>query len=399
MSRFGIICAGLMLSLAAVAFCGLSDADEAGDTLGKKAASADAQEAKPEAPKPPVFPEDGTPEQYLAFMDAVKKYRPAVKSWSEAREAMKPFHEDAVKAADKVMAAEGVSDEIYEKAVLGKVAALTALAQDDFAASEALLAMPEEVRKSGREALATKLDEDMLLMQLHIAAVQGKEPLLKILDKVDAMLERKGTKLDITDMMVMSRAGMVAQGVLGPEKAMELYEKYIEKASAADNENLVRQVSGLKNSLRALKLPGTELNFTAKLLDGTEFDAASLKGKVVLVDFWATWCGPCVAEIPNVKKAYAAYHAKGFEVVGISLDHDMDKLTKFLEEKEIPWLGVHNDTTLMDGMKMTDYCGVTGIPTMILLDKDGKILSISARGAALEKLLKEQLGEPEVATE
>ena len=135
-------------------------------------------------------------------------------------------------------------------------------------------------------------------------------------------------------------------------------------------------------------LLGKELPFTAKLMDGTDLDMSAKAGKVVLVDFWATWCGPCVAEIPNMKKMYAAYHAKGFEIVGISCDRDVDRLKEFLKENEIPWEIVLDADTKIEGVSMADYCGVEGIPCMILIGRDGKVISTNARGRELERLLK-----------
>ncbi|HZY86294.1 MAG TPA: TlpA disulfide reductase family protein, partial [Gemmataceae bacterium] len=78
-------------------------------------------------------------------------------------------------------------------------------------------------------------------------------------------------------------------------------------------------------------------------VDGRAVDLSKLRGKVVLVDFWATWCGPCVAELPNVRAVYDRYHAQGFEVVGISLDHSRDKLAEYVKEKQVPWPQVFFD--------------------------------------------------------
>lgn len=139
--------------------------------------------------------------------------------------------------------------------------------------------------------------------------------------------------------------------------------------------------------------PGVRLYFNAKTLDGAPLDMASMRGKVVLLDFWATWCRPCVAEVPNVKKMYEKYHDKGFEVVAISVDSDREDLAAFLKAKNAPWMNVHNDDTDMDGMKMDAFCDVQSIPCMILLDRSGRVISTNARGSELQRLLGEMFSE------
>lgn len=139
---------------------------------------------------------------------------------------------------------------------------------------------------------------------------------------------------------------------------------------------------------RPLTVPEDPLALEGTLLDGTAFDPAVLAGKVVLIDFWATWCGPCVAEIPRVRDAYDRYHDRGFAVVGVSLDEDREALAAFVAEKELPWpiiVDARNDSG-----GLADRYGVTAIPTMILVGRDGAVLSTEARGRRLEELLAEQ---------
>jgi thiol-disulfide isomerase/thioredoxin len=146
---------------------------------------------------------------------------------------------------------------------------------------------------------------------------------------------------------------------------------------------------------RRLDLLGNPLEISGTEMDGAKFDWAKYRGKVVLVDFWATWCGPCMAELPNVKKHYELYHDRGFDVVGISVDRDRAKLESFLDKEQNPWTTLH-DGDWSDNAVAT-YYGVMGIPTVILVDKDGKVVSTNARGPELAKQLAALLGPPNPA--
>lgn len=137
----------------------------------------------------------------------------------------------------------------------------------------------------------------------------------------------------------------------------------------------------------ALK-PGIVLpDFNVKDLAGEPLSIAKYKGKVVLVDFWATWCGPCVGELPNVIAAYQKYHAKGFEVIGISLDRDVAALKTFITEKGMPW-PQHLDK---EGDLLSKY-GFIGIPSTFLLDGEGKIIAKNLRGEELGVELEKKFG-------
>ncbi len=142
-----------------------------------------------------------------------------------------------------------------------------------------------------------------------------------------------------------------------------------------------------------------ELSFTA--LDGRTVDLAALRGNVVLLDFWATWCGPCLEELPTVKKVYEEFHSRGFEVIGISLeDAGLDpkdtlderalklkdsrrNLARFVAKQQLPW-PQYFDGQAWDNVLRKKF-GVSAIPTMYLLDQAGRIVTPDAFGDALEK--------------
>jgi thiol-disulfide isomerase/thioredoxin len=130
------------------------------------------------------------------------------------------------------------------------------------------------------------------------------------------------------------------------------------------------------------------LKFTA--VDGSPVDLASLKGKVVLVDFWATWCGPCMGEVPNVVATYKKYHDKGFEIIGISLDENKDAMLKVTAEKEMTWPQYFDGKGWKNEISSSFH--IQAIPAMWLINKKGIIDTVQAReklDAEVAKLLDE----------
>jgi thiol-disulfide isomerase/thioredoxin len=111
-----------------------------------------------------------------------------------------------------------------------------------------------------------------------------------------------------------------------------------------------------------------EMKFTS--VNGREVDLSKMKGKVVLVDFWATTCVPCVAELPKIKIAFEKYQQKGFEVIGISCDTDKEKLERFLKEKGITW-PQYFDGNQQERNKFAQEFGIDGIPHIFFVDKKG----------------------------
>src|SRR5207302_7246931 len=112
--------------------------------------------------------------------------------------------------------------------------------------------------------------------------------------------------------------------------------------------------------------------------DGTAFSTKGWNGKVVLVDFWATWCAPCVAGLPRVKKAYLDYHAKGLEILGVTSDREPEVLKEFLaKNKDMPWPQLFDpkENPKSELSPVAREWGVNMLPAMFLIDKKGVLRS------------------------
>lgn len=122
----------------------------------------------------------------------------------------------------------------------------------------------------------------------------------------------------------------------------------------------------------------------AKDVNGSGFRLDALRGKYVLLDFWATWCAPCVAELPRLQAAHAAYGGRDLEIVGISLDETKTAVTDFVKARSVPWKQLHNASC---GADLVEAFGVGTIPATFLIDPKGTVIRLELRGPALDQTL------------
>jgi peroxiredoxin len=134
-------------------------------------------------------------------------------------------------------------------------------------------------------------------------------------------------------------------------------------------------------------VPPQDLAVAGPTLDGTTIDVHDLRGKVVLIDCWATWCPPCREELPNVRALYERYHSAGFEVVGVCLDSKQDRLASFVREHKLPWPQIIFSQPEQQGWQnpIVRQLGVHAIPATFLLDRQGKLVGQELFGRDLEK--------------
>jgi thiol-disulfide isomerase/thioredoxin len=135
-----------------------------------------------------------------------------------------------------------------------------------------------------------------------------------------------------------------------------------------------------------LSKPAEPLAIAGPTLEGGQFDIQQYRGKVVLVDFWATWCGPCLVEIPNIKRVYNRHHTEGFEVVGVSLDTERERLANFVTTRKIPWPQIFFEPYGLNGWNnpLARKYEVNAIPRTFLVDREGHLVDGEFRGDELE---------------
>lgn len=168
------------------------------------------------------------------------------------------------------------------------------------------------------------------------------------------------------------------------DNILKLYPGYIPAVT------MKKRIADAQEQKKKMSIGSIAPDFSYPGLDGKSLGPKSFRGKVLLIDFWASWCGPCRAEIPNLKEAYAMFKDKGVEFLSVSVDKSSDEWKKAMTQEQMPWPQILAPQSGKEAMELYQF---SGIPFIVLIDKEGKLVGKNLRGEAIKENLAKVLGE------
>jgi thiol-disulfide isomerase/thioredoxin len=395
---FNFTLAGLFIVSGVIAFANTADDAKTTDETNSQTKS-----AKEEPEKPKVIgslDEAKKVEEVNAYF--IAKRGELLKSLVETKEPearsklVNSFNKLTLAVAEKSIELAD-TDAIRSRYARQKIAALRSLAERDKEnGSEyqaALDAYLKELSQNEKYAQIVKDDEYQTFLRQERSAVHS-EPSVEKFNKFVSNLKNWSNSKQETKPLVeaVSVANRPNYKKLDSDLANKTVKELIafvksdeSKLAEKQKEEVLTQLNGF-----ARRQVGNDPEIYGKTFDDKDFSWGSLRGKYVVVQFTASWCGPCKRELPGLKEAYQKYHDKGLEIVSIYVWDKLDNVKKFVESEELSWVIISEELSKQANLpEQGKTFAIEGVPTIFITDKEGKVISTEARGANLQTKLAE----------
>lgn len=346
---------------------------------------------------------DGSVNDLLGFIERIANPQQQFASNEELQMYLEHASTSIASAADKILAADATDQQTID-AIEWKVEAMQIQHKlgdqnADRKTDEFLAGLRTDKRPAVAAAAAEVLKRrEQMQLQMQLASKSREWPRLnanqksEFTDQLINAIKSDGIDPNETQLIMMycDMLAMTSDYKLAARVTDELLPLFRDSQDPI----IARQLPYVEGVARRVHLPGNKIELEGTFLDGTPLDWESYRGKVVLVDFWATQCGPCIAEVPNVLANYEKYHDKGFDVLAISLDAERGDVETYMQQAGLPWSTLFHGEGDGWAHPMAEKYGISGIPTAILVDQMGNVVNMQARGPQLAEELRRLLGPP-----
>lgn len=358
------------------------------------AANQNAGQAAEPAPLDLTVPE-GSPDELLQFIERVRSATPVAKTGQEQRREAHARGRAIVTAADRILGSQQATPEQAEAAITTKLGTLDFLVQlGDPTALGELRQFADQVKAQAQANLAELGQYYAFVARLYAVRPDSRADLPQLLDSAKDFVG--GGPLNLQRVRVALVTAQTLEQQEDYDLALEAYRDFGQQFQQHGDPSLARFARLMEHRATQLEWIGKPFELAGTTLDGAQIAPADYEGKVLLVVFWATWCGPCRADLPQIRHLHDTYQPDGLEIIGVSLDpaQSADEVKAFVAAQKISWPILLESEPAQSGWRhpLAQRYGVSAIPAAMLVDRDGTIVGFPPSGEQREQQIRKLLG-------